>query len=149
MEIINSTPFQFAPIQGRLNFPDHSCTLIIKGTFDLSLGQSATLAKEQVYPTGDEYYSDDIDYTGSLRYESDFAFFKQKADLLLAGHCYAPGGKPAEGCRVGFHVGTNSKELYIIGDRQWKGNAGFHTISEPEPFVKKAVKFENSFEKIG
>lgn len=145
MEIINKTPFLFAPIAGRISFPNHSYTLIVKGTFDIAHGQIPVPAHDQAYPTGDGYYPDDIDMTGSLRYESDFAFFKPKADLLLAGHCHSPSGKPVQGCRVGFQVGGISKELYVFGDRQWKSTAGFKTTTEPEVFLKRELKFESSF----
>ncbi len=33
MKILNLTPFPFAPYAGRIGFPRHSMTLIVKGTF--------------------------------------------------------------------------------------------------------------------
>ena len=56
MEIINETDFSAAYIAGRLPFPGHSLTIIVKGTFDLQPDQKATLSEEQLYPTGDEFY---------------------------------------------------------------------------------------------
>ena len=108
---INTTPFQFVSIPGRINYPEHSLTFIIKGTFDLCDGRPAEISEEQLYPTGDEYFPTDIEMTGSVRYESDFAFHKPSADLLLAGHCHAPGEKAVKGCKVEFQVGGFSKEL--------------------------------------
>jgi hypothetical protein len=145
LKIINTTQFQFAPFPGRINFPGHTLTLIVKGTFDLSQGQNAVPSEDQLQPTGDEYYPDDDDMQGSCRYASDFTFFKPKADLLLSGHCYAPDGKPVPAAQVKFQVGPHEKNLYVFGDRQWKRSFGFRTISDPEPFTKKELKYENSF----
>jgi uncharacterized protein YjbI with pentapeptide repeats len=145
LETINQTPFQFAPYPGRLNFPGHSLTLIVKGTFDLLHGRNAIPSEEQLYPTGDEFFPDDVDMQGSCRYESDFAYFKPKADLLLSGHCHSPNGKPIPACQIKFQVGAHEKTLNVFGDRRWKGALGFHTISDPEPFTQMELKYENSF----
>ncbi len=145
METINTTQFLFAPIPGRIIFPGHSLTLIVKGTFDLSQGQNVVPSEEQLFPTGDEFYPDDVDMQGSCRYESDFAYFKPKADLLLSGHCHSPKGKPVPACQVKFQVGSHQKTLNVFGDRQWKRSLGLKTISDPKPFTKMELKYENSF----
>ncbi len=145
MEIINTTHLQFAYIPGRINFPGHSLTLIVKGTFDLSQGQNVVPSEEQLFPTGDEFYPDDINMQGSCRYESDFAYFKPKSDLLLSGHCHSPNGKPIPACQIKFRVGSHLKTLNVFGDRQWKRSLGLKTIADPKPFTKMELKYENSF----
>ena len=145
MNIVNATPFQFAPLAGRINFPKHSLTLIVKGTFDLMPGGTVVHAKEPSFPLGDQYYPDDIDMVGGSRYESDFAYYKPRADVLLAGHCHASGGKPVSACKVTFRVGTCSRSLYVFGDRYWKGLPGMKVISDPKPFTRMELRYENSF----
>jgi len=145
MEIVKRTSFQFAPIAGRLNFPKHSITLIVKGTFDLVNGGRVVSSDEQLYPTGNEFYPEDDEMSGSCRYESDFAYYKPRADLLLAGHCHFPGGNPAPACRVKFQVGTKSRILNVFGNRKWRLLPGIRTISEPEPFTKMELRYENSY----
>jgi uncharacterized protein YjbI with pentapeptide repeats len=145
LDLINQTPFHFAPLVGRLNYPGHSLTLIVKGTFDLKSGQTATQAEEQLYPTGDEFYPGDDEMEGSPRYETDFACFKPRADLLLVGKCYGPGGNPVPACRVNFQVASWSKSLAIFGDRYWKGTLGINSGSDPDPFTEMALRYENSF----
>lgn len=145
MELVNRTSFLFAPFAGRINYPKHSITLIVKGTFDLVNGGKAVFSEEPLYPTGDEFYPDDDEMTGGCRYESDFAYHKPRADLLLAGHCHTPGGKPGPACRVTFQVGSHSRTLAVFGNRSWKNIPGIRNISEPEPFTKMELKYENSF----
>lgn len=143
MEIIKQADFQFAFIAGRIGFPKHSLTLIVRGTYGLLPGKTAMPAEEQLYPSGDELYEDDDKGTGSSRYESDFAFHKPRADLLLAGKCYVSGGKPTLASRVTFQVGDKSKSLAVIGNRYWKGL--MNTISDPEPFTEMELRYENGF----
>jgi hypothetical protein len=143
MEIINQTSLLFAPIAGRIGFPKHSLTLIVKGTFDLVHNGTATISAAQLFPTGDEPYPDDDEGGGSSFYESDFAYFKPRADLLLSGKCHPPGGQPVQACKVTFGAGTRSKTLGIFGNRYW--NQISKTISDPEPFTQMTLRYENSF----
>ena len=143
MRILNTTPFVFAPIVGRVRFPHASLTLIVKGSFDLLPGGTAKLSDEPLFPTGDEYYPDDEEMQGSCRYESDFAFFKPRADLLLAGKCHTPDGRPVPRCEVVFRVGQKAKTLEILGNRHWKN--GQVRPTDPEPFTEMELRYENSF----
>jgi uncharacterized protein YjbI with pentapeptide repeats len=145
LEIINESPFEMAYIPGRIPFPGHSLTLIVKGTFDLSPGKTAAPAKEQLYPTGDEFYEEDEEMLGGPRYASDFAYFKPAADLLLTGKCHAPAGQQCLARQVSFQVGNHAKTLTVTGDRTWKrGLMGF-TPSAPGPFTAIDLKYQNSF----
>jgi uncharacterized protein YjbI with pentapeptide repeats len=145
MNIVNDTAFHFVPITGRLNFPGHSLTIAVKGTFELSSGVKAIPAKDCLYPTGDEYYPDDIDRRGGLFYESDFTFLKPRTDLLLVGKCHAPGGKPVQMCPVTFQVGDYKKSLSVFGDRQWKKRLLRWKATEPELFTEMDLRYEKSF----
>ncbi len=145
MKTVNQTPFKFAPFVGRLNFPKHSLTLIVKGTFDLTAGAKAVPAQEQPFPTGDEFYPDDEDMQRGPRYESDFAFYKPRADLLLVGKCYPPGGKPAQMCQVTVRVGEKTKTLTVVGNRRWERQGLRYKSTEAEPFTEMELRYENSY----
>lgn len=143
MEIFNQTSFEFAPLVGRIGFPKYSLTFIVKATFDLVPGDKAVLSAEQFPPTGDEFYADDADGAGGIRYASDFAYFKPCADLLLVGTCHTPGEIPRQACQVRFGVGNVEKKLVVFGNRHWE--APLQSISEPEPFTTLELRYENSF----
>lgn len=142
MEIINTTEFTVAPLAGRINFPGHSLTLIVKGTFDLRDRGVVTVSAQQLYPTGDEYYPDD-EAQESIRYESDFAYYKPAADLLLVGKCHTPNCVPRKACKVTFQVGSLQSTLAVFGNRYWQTIT--KTISTPEPFTVMDLRYENSF----
>jgi uncharacterized protein YjbI with pentapeptide repeats len=145
LELINNTPYQFGNIVGRVNFPHHSLTVIVKATFDLKPDEKATPATEQRFPTGDEFAPEDQEQTGSVQYESDFAYFKPCADLLLTGTCHAPDGQTVRQCNVIFQVGEKRRELSIFGNRYWEHTLGSGSISEPTPFVEMPINYENAF----
>jgi len=113
VNIINETPFPFVPLVGKVVYPKDTITLIVKGTFELKQDApvEAVCAEDQLLPTGDLYY--DGDPQNSVRYESDFAYFKPKADVMVVGHCHVPNGEFAEASSVAFQVGS-------ICHRGWK-----------------------------
>jgi uncharacterized protein YjbI with pentapeptide repeats len=145
LELINTTPFQFGNIVGRVNFPHHSLTLIVKATFDLKPGDKAVPADEQLFPTGDEFAPEDQEQTGSVQYESDFAYFKPSADLLLTGKCHAPNGQAVRQCNVTFQIGEQRRVLSVFGNRYWEHTIAHGAISEPAPFVEMPLNYENAF----
>ncbi len=145
MKVITQSTATFAPLAGRISFPDHSMTLIAKATYGLKPGQPPVALPKQPFPTGDEYYPDDEEKSGPPRYESDFAYFKPKADLLLVGKCYPPGGKPIPICNAVFQVGDKIGTLTIAGDRRWEKKLLSRTATAPQPFRSMALRYENSY----
>jgi uncharacterized protein YjbI with pentapeptide repeats len=145
LELINSTPFQFGNIVGRINFPNDSLTLIVKATLDLKPNQPAQPSGDQAFPTGDEFAPQDQEQTGSLQYASDFAFFKPGTDLLLKGKCHAPNGQAVSQCDVVFQVGEARRLLRVFGNRYWEHTVGGGSISEPTKFVEMPISYEFAF----
>lgn len=71
------------------------------------------------------------------------ALEKPKADLLLSGTAYAPGKKAVPSLRVRFSVGRHSRELTVLGDRDWDPVA--KRASEPKPFVSLPITYERAY----
>jgi uncharacterized protein YjbI with pentapeptide repeats len=142
LEIINQTKLKFALIPGRITFPNHTLTFIVKGTFDLNFEKEAVVVEEQLYSTGDELYPDDNEAAGSIFYESDFAYFKPRTDLLLTGKCYPANNQHVPASSVTFQVGNKSKTLNVYGNRYWQGLMNY---SDPKPFTEMDLRYENSF----
>lgn len=145
MEILNETPFPVGLLGGRLYFPGHSLTVVVKGTFDLLPDGTVEAAEEQLHPTGDEEFEGEDDRPVSLRYASDFAYFKPRADLLLVGRARAPGGDPVRRLPVTFQVGEREKRLQVAGDRWWSGDSVRPEATEPRPFTAMDLRYENAF----
>lgn len=62
----------------------------------------------------------------------DIAMAKRRAEFLVAGHAFAPGGTPVRALRVSARLGQRSKSLLVVGDRFRDADGS----REPEPFTR-------------
>ncbi|MEZ4649287.1 MAG: DUF2169 domain-containing protein [Candidatus Eisenbacteria bacterium] len=145
MDLRNQTPFEVVYLPGRMNYPDHSVTFIVKGTFDLVAGGTAQLSQAQMPIEGDLGYPDDEEGTAGLRYDSDFVHFKPNADAVLVGKCHPPGGRPVTSCAVSFQVGTRTRNLVVYGERLWKKGMFSTKPSDPQAFQEADLRYDRSY----
>ncbi len=76
----------------------------------------------------------------------DMAMPKGRAEFLVGGNAHAPSGKPVAKMQVTATVGEHAKTLAVHGDRQWYyGLLGAFHITEPEPFTKMPLGYDNAF----
>jgi len=149
MDIRNDTPFEDGLSIG-LGPNRHPCiSVIIKGTFVLPriLDGPVEVATDQIpFVTADEYYNGDV--TGNVRLETDNAVFKPRADIVLVGKAYTPGGQPAKTVDVLLRVGETCKIIRVFGDRQWLFPSRMvmvPVISAPEPFIEMPLLYERAY----
>jgi uncharacterized protein YjbI with pentapeptide repeats len=142
MLVDNQTAFDTLLLPGRMNYPKHSLTIVVKGTFDLRPNEPAQIAAEQKAITGDSFLDDEAT---SPYYGSDLVHFKPKADRMLVGRCYVPEGRSATDCQIRFGVGHFSKTLRIVGDRQWQQGLVRVKASDPVPFREMELRYDRSF----
>ncbi|MGE0787236.1 MAG: DUF2169 domain-containing protein [Sandaracinaceae bacterium] len=71
----------------------------------------------------------------------DVGIPKSRAEFLLFGSAYTPGGAPALTCPVRARVGAIDRTLYAIGDRRWVRGVP----SDPAPFTRMSLGWENAF----
>src|SRR5690606_25859069 len=132
----------FAPVMGRVNFPAHTATLVVKATFKLAPGGTAQPVEEQPALEGDVPSAAE---RPECLYAADLAQFKPKADLLLRAACHTPAQKGTTACTVRFRVGDWQKELAVIGNRRWEKSLVFSKMSEPELFTRVELTWGNAF----
>ncbi|HEX4403428.1 MAG TPA: DUF2169 domain-containing protein [Polyangia bacterium] len=92
-----------------------SSTLVCKITFELSPGV-ARVAAEQV-PLFEADQHDGGDPGRSLVAASDLAPFRARAEVLLVGHAYAPGGEPARSVVARLAAAGVDKSIEVHCDR--------------------------------
>ncbi|MEZ4299171.1 MAG: DUF2169 domain-containing protein [Polyangiaceae bacterium] len=118
-------------------------TLVVKSTFDLVADGPARQRDESDPPCGDIHEGDDP--ARDVRYPSDLAVFKPKADVTLRGHAHAPGGRSGA-AEVSFRFGRDrrgfERRIAVFGDRFW---SRAKAMSEPLPFERIPLLHEHAY----
>ena len=145
MELVNATKMLTAYTMGMEPSGRECLVVAIKGTFEIpSAGEEAHFAAEQVPPVMVDVFTGEAGFSSTV-YESEFAPFKPRCDVLLNGSAYAPGGKPAERVPVTLRVGTMVKSFVVVGDRYWStGFTGFKP-SATKPFTVMPISYERAW----
>ncbi|MCC7541465.1 MAG: DUF2169 domain-containing protein, partial [Deltaproteobacteria bacterium] len=140
MEIRRETRIEVAFVPWQARPPRASLTVIAKATFAIDPdARTCKLADEQAPLTGDVHQSDDPDR--SLRFESDLAVLKPRAEWVLAGTCHPPGG-PRSVSAVAASVGGVRKELAVFGDREL---SMIGSVRDAKPFASMALTWERAY----
>ena len=72
----------------------------------------------------------------------DVGMPKSRAEFLIHGSAYAPGGVPTASVAVGARVGSLVKRLSVIGDRYW---ISARHASDAQPFTELPLTWQNAF----
>ena len=141
----NVTPFAFGTKVGSRRPPTPEMTVVVKGTFALAPGGVVTPLDEQLPLTGETFAEDDEERHRACLEPGDFADFKLSAEVLLRGHCHAPGGRPVIECPVRVSVGAWSKTILVVGRRVWSGDLVGERLSDPVPFKRMPLGWKQAF----
>ncbi|KMQ50102.1 putative exported protein [Chitinispirillum alkaliphilum] len=143
MLIDNKTPFAVERAGISDENGENLLLTVVKATWEYDHTGKLRIAQQQNdISFADEYFGDPE--STSIRYSADFSYDKLSTDIALSGHACAP----YEGAResdVSFRVGEVSREVAVFGNRVWKKRLGFYYISEPQPFTKIPLIWENAF----
>lgn len=140
MRVYKDTPFEFGFLHWQVRPPEGALMVFLKGTFDLVHDGFCTIAAEQSLIAGPVHWDDDPDQ--SLRFDSDFAVLKPRAECHFAGHAWAPGGEATGSLLAGFRVGPVTRNLAVFGDRYFDG---YGAVTAPTPFVQMPIRWERAF----
>lgn len=145
MELINSTRMVAGCTMGLEPSGRELLVVVVKGTFRIPAepGARLQLHEEQVpLVTSDEFFGEPG--RSAPKYEVDFAPVKQRCDILLNGHAYAPEGRPAERLTAGLGIGAWSKSFTVVGDRVWFMSGGPRATA-PTPFTRMPISYDYAF----
>lgn len=78
---------------------------------------------------------------GGAASSPDTGMVKSRAEFLLSGSAYAPGGAPTQSCEVSVRVGGLEKRLRVSGDRHWEDDQA----TAPLPFTEMPLTWEGAF----
>lgn len=121
---------------------------VVKRSYDLEPGKARPALMQRPLHTADKYFEAGLDPLRSpMRYETDLMPPKAACDVIVNGHCYAPGGEAVQAvCSV--QVGDNApKRVRVIGDRSaWQPrNARKAAITPARPFSVMPLRWDYAF----
>ncbi|WP_322047401.1 DUF2169 domain-containing protein [Paraburkholderia sp. J67] len=114
----------------------------IKATYDILANGTTKLASDQVSLNAGPVQHEGL---SSLKYDTDFGPSKAATDVILNGHAWTPGGKPAGEILAGFTVANLDRMVRVTGDRYWQRKRWSWHAGEPEPFVSMPIVYERAF----
>jgi hypothetical protein len=145
MELQNATKYVAGYTQGLRSDGREHLVVAIKGTFAIpQSGEQLKIAEDQIPLVEADVFIGEPGFSAPV-YETDYAAYKPKCDVILNGSAYAPDGKPAIKVPVSMQIGPISKSFYVIGHRVWQKNiTGFRPTSTV-PFTKMPISYDNAF----
>ena len=143
-QVKNVTPFGAAGSWVRDRDGAEIWLVAVRCTFRIAPDGTASVADEQEPPIEGPVYRGDP-ATSSVLYDSDFYLTKPTTDVLLHGHAYAPGGRPAAQVDVTMRVGQVSKTLRVVGDRNYERGLLGLSPGPAEPFARMPLVYERTF----
>jgi hypothetical protein len=138
MDLLSLSPLQASLVLFRQTSGEWAHTVVCKATFALSPGP-ARLAAEQEPPSEDDNHWND-DPARSLYAPSDLAPLKPRADVLLVGNAFAPGGTPVRSLTVRLATCGIDKSIEVIGDRAARDGKA----QEPAWFTSMPLRYERA-----
>jgi hypothetical protein len=145
MNLLNATGMVSGYTMGMDKTGAEYIVVAVKGTFTLpKQGETPKLADEQLPLVDADQFTGEPGLSAAL-VECDYALEKPRCDVLLNGAAYASGGRPVERIAVGLQVGAWRKSFAVWGNRKWRRAAVGYTPSEPEPFTRLPISYDNAF----
>ena len=148
MKLVNHSLFEIAalPLDGPGEKP--VLTVIVKGTFEIKPNSPAVISAQQM-PIFYGVECNNPDKPTSIKFETDIVPYKPRADILLVGKAYAPGGRHFHSFDAALKVGNVEKSIRVFGDRNWIYTKKFLsfsiTMSFARPVTEMDIVYENAF----
>ncbi|AGP42295.1 DUF2169 family type VI secretion system accessory protein [Sorangium cellulosum] len=139
MDVVSHCPLPIASVVWQPRPATWMLTVVCKATFLLRPGE-AVLAREQEPPHEDDQYWHN-DARRSLRAACDLVPVKPRADVVLVGHAFAPGGEAVRSLIARLNVGEVDKSVAVFCDRAF-GPDG--TLQEGQKFSRLPLIYERA-----
>ena len=139
LEIVSACELRPSGVLWRTATGELTLTVVAKATYALQPGESS-LAEHQDDPTEYDDHWDD-DEARSLRAASDLVPFKARADVILVGRVFAPGGRPARSVIGRMLVAGVDKSVEVFCDRVSRQDG---SLLEGQGFVTMPLYWERA-----
>src|SRR3984885_12368475 len=139
MRVISVSPLRAGSVTWQPRRGVFALTVVSKATFGLVPGEAVFAEDQEFANEEDNHWNDDP--ARSLYAPSDIVPGKRRADVILVGHAFAPGGEPVRSLRARLDVGTLGKGIDVFGER---GLAPDGRVVEGPAFSKMPLRYERA-----
>jgi len=145
MEFFNATNMLASYTMGMDKTGTESIVVVVKGTFNLPVdGTLPVLCETQIPFVEADQFSGEAGYC-AVTYESEYAPFKHRCDVLVNGSACAPAGSQVSSLEVGIKIASITKTIDVIGNRFWFTGTGGIGVTSPQPFAKMPIDYNVAF----
>ncbi len=124
MEIVPLTPLTTSSLLWRPRPSTWVLTVVCKATFRLEPGQSTLAPRQDPVIDADEFWDDSE--KRSLRFANEVVPTKPRAEVLLVGHAFAPGGQAVRSLTTRMIISDVDKSIEIHLDRHFGHDGAVH-----------------------
>ncbi len=154
MELRNYTPFAPLVFTAEDDAGTDMGVLVLRGTFHVAPGAALRPDPDQApVRVADEYRG--AAGASSVRWESDLAPLKPRADLHLDAVAHAPAGEPTPSWTAGVRVARRDADgepvrlveaaLRVTGPRVWRRTLAGWRLDPPAPAVRVPLVYERAY----
>lgn len=146
MQVYNQTRFVHEKTMGMDAAGREFLSFVFKGTWDFPNRPEdpPTLSEEQTPLVMADEFIGEPGFSAPM-WETDFAFRKPKAEVIVQGAAYAPKGQSAERVRVGVRVANWVKQFDVVGHREWQVIGPLVRASHPLSFQRMPIGYDMAF----
>ncbi|WP_437655273.1 DUF2169 domain-containing protein [Sorangium sp. So ce1182] len=137
MDLISECALRVAKVGWQPRHGSFAFTVVCKATFELRPDLSP-LAATQVPVVEADVSTGDY---GALALASELVPLKKRPEVLVAGHAYAPEGRPVPSLVARLSAGEIDKAIQVVGDRYF-GRDGL--LGEPAGFTTMPLVWERA-----
>lgn len=138
----NHTPFAAQESWTRDERGHEVWLIAIKASFEIDADGKQRLLKNQTPVTLAPLHGAD---PNELLDETDLNLEKKHTDVLVEGHVYAPGRRPAIESAARIKVGDVDKTLNVVGDRVFMPGPVSVRMSRAEPFTRMPISWRRTY----
>lgn len=144
LQIVNATPFAAERAVVYNAAGDHIWVVVIKATYRVEPDGSIELADAQEPVTrAPEYFGEAG--ASTLRRDAELVYAHPGTAVIVNASAHAPDGAPVRRLDVGVEVGPLAQRLRVFGSRRWERRFTGVRSSEPEPFARVPLRYEQAF----
>jgi hypothetical protein len=142
VELINNTPIAAELIVTEiLDAPNRFGMISAKVTYCLNEAGAIEIDTQDPFPL----FESDVETELGLLPRDNLPRMDPVFEVILLGTAYAPKGQPVTHMKVTLTVGTEYRELMVVGNRVWENSNKQPRISSPQPFARMPLTYDRAF----